>query len=131
MHGNDRAWPNEFDGVGRALRTHGEVIADANEHYIDLVILGDQRHVRKEVGVACVVKRNAVTNGDDHATRLSGEDGERIVVFGDPAAMKGANQSRRDLTIEKRDFAAEEAGRVHLRLVRGVSEDHFYRGGEL
>ena len=47
MHRDDCARIDELDRIGRTLRPHREMIPNANQHDVDLLVTRNQRHIGK------------------------------------------------------------------------------------
>lgn len=76
-----------LDGKSRGFGPHGEVVANGEHAELGRVEVADELHVRKDGGIAGVVKDGAVVDGEDKA----GGDAavEELAVFHDAGGVAG------------------------------------------
>jgi len=86
--------------VRRTDRAHGEMIADANQHDVDLVVIGNARDVGKKSGIAGVINRRSVANANDKPCRHAGGDCRRIFIFLHSRPVPRRNKASRHLGIQ-------------------------------
>ena len=64
MHRNHDARPHQGNRMRGTLRSHGEVTADAGQHHIHFVVLGNESHVGKDISIARVINGRSIFNLD-------------------------------------------------------------------
>src|SRR5579871_4483887 len=94
VHGNDHLRLEEFDGIGRFARGHGEVIANGQQNGAGVIEFADQRHIAKYACVTGMVEDFAVFQFNYIASGDAAIDDGIAVV--DAAAMVGVNHSYAD-----------------------------------
>src|SRR5262249_61778404 len=125
MHRYYRLWSYEFDRVRGSSRSHCEMIADANEHDVDLIVIGDACDVGKKSGIAGMINGWTVANADDETSWHARGNRRGIFVFSHGRSMPRGNKTNRQLAIEQHQLSANVTGRVHACLIaRGTKHPH-------
>src|SRR3954451_25317609 len=68
VHGNRSSRRDQLYRFRGTRRPHCEMIADANEHHVDVVKARQQTHVGKQIRITGMVNRRAAANRNDKAT---------------------------------------------------------------
>src|SRR6266480_5899753 len=117
---HDAARIHRFHRISGADWSHGEMIADAYQHDIDLVVIGDTRDVGKECCVAGVINGWTVANGEDESARVPCVNWWRHLVLYHARSMPCRHKTNRRITIEQSELPTESAGCVVAGLFRRI-----------
>ena len=81
VHGDYGFGLQEFAGVGRLARRHGEMVADGQHDNFGRVEIADDGHVAEDVGVAGVVELDSVGELEHVAARLAAVDDLVAILY--------------------------------------------------
>src|SRR5256885_12196491 len=98
MHWNYHSRTDQFHCVRRADWAHGEMIADANQHDVDLVVIGNARDIGKKSSVAGVIDRRSITEANDKSGWSARADWRRIFILLHGGPMPRRNKANRHFT---------------------------------
>ena len=76
------------------------MIADTNQHDIDLIVIGNARDIGKKSSVAGVIDCRAVAKANDKSGRSARVDWCRIFILLHGGSMPRRNKANRHFTIE-------------------------------
>jgi len=99
VHRNGHSRINKLYRIGRTLQPHCEMIANAYQHDIDLVISRYRRHIGKQIRVSRVIKGWPAADRNDQSARVSAIMRQRIFVFLYSSAVPRWYKRYRDLMI--------------------------------
>ena len=68
------------------------MVAYANQHDVDFVEARQQRHVGKQVRIACVINRRAAANANNKTSRCAAMTQSVSIISGDTGSMMRANE---------------------------------------
>ena len=131
MHRNDCPRSDQLYGFRGTSGSHREMVADANEHDVDLVKARQQRHVGKQIRIACVINCRPAANRNDKASRRTAMTQSHAIISRDTGSMMRANERDFYFAIQQRQFAAKMTNRVRLRLLRRITEMFHHRVGQI
>ena len=101
VHRDCHLRPDQFYSISGADWSHREMVADANQHDVDLVMIGNARDVGKKPSVAGMVDGRAVANRDNQPGRHPGRDWRRIIIFARRRPVQGRNKTNLQLAAEQ------------------------------
>ena len=98
------------------------MVANADEHDVDLVKSRHKRHIGKQIRVACVIKRRSAADRDDQAARVSAVVRRRIFVFFHCGAVPGWHKRNAYFALQQLERAAEVSRRIRIGQVGRITE---------
>ena len=107
------------------------MVADAHQHDVDLVVIGNARDVGKKTSIAGMIDRWSVLDGNDEAGRHTRGNRRRIFVFAHGRSVQGRNKTNLQLALEQLELAADVPRRVGAGLIAWITENTYDRGRQI